>query len=155
MEEDDFRDWEKYFTKEEIANKDALFKNMEPLKHYWYKAIKNSPLGGFLCKEDKPLLRKLASITMERKTDRDETTFDLKFFFKKNEFFTNDLLKLRIIDSSQTGCDIVNSDEIKWNQDKDLVNWFCNNLITETFFLLFVVLDPLNDKEEAKKIREK
>ena len=81
-----------------MTQKDKLLdeKEREPIAGFWYKVLANSPVGEVSTKEDLSIFKKLGSVIMDRKTEENEITYEIKFFFDANRYFTNDLLTVKI-----------------------------------------------------------
>jgi len=154
LTEDDLRDYEHYFTKEELEQKDKLLLNLKPIPHYWYKAIRHSEISKLLLVEDKKILKKLTSLLMDTKIDYDESIHELSVFFAKNKYIENDLLRVTIKETSQGVYKVIKADQVKWKSPENPGTRFLENPKHISFFFLFVVIDTLDDRPEMIKIKE-
>lgn len=94
-------------------------KGVAGVPDFWYRAIKNNQMIYELVKEkDEEILKFIRHIETER-NDKPKT-LTAKFYFNKNEFFTNDLLTLTIYyRGDQDDVEKIEGTEIQWNESKD------------------------------------
>ena len=95
-------------------------KGVQGIPDFWFRAMKNSQMIFELVKEkDEEILKNLTNIETERGNKPKSLT--ARFHFKSNEYFTNDLLTLKIVyknDSDEV--EKIEGTEIKWNEGKDV-----------------------------------
>jgi nucleosome assembly protein 1-like 1 len=94
------------------------------IPHFWLTAMLHHEIfQETIQEEDVPLMEHL--VDLKSIDDEDMKGFTLEFYFSKNEFFTNDVLRKRykvpnLLEGSEPIVSTVNSDVINWKSNKNL-----------------------------------
>jgi nucleosome assembly protein 1-like 1 len=94
-------------------------KGKQGIPDFWFRAIKNNQMIYELVKEkDEPILKHLKHIETERGDD--PKSLKVSFLFNQNEFFTNDVLSLKIFyKGDDDEVEKIEGTQITWNEGKD------------------------------------
>jgi len=106
-----------HLTGEELAKvKETLTNN--PISEYWYKVITNcQQLSQDVFEPDHDVLKHLKEI--KHFTEEGTENFSLEFHFAPNEFFENEVLKVRFAMISENDVEKIVGCAIKWKEGKD------------------------------------
>ena len=96
---------------EEEAKKEK--EDEKGIPEFWYKVILNNQ-DIMINDKDKDILKKLKLIKC---TPEENGNFSLEFFFEKNDYFTNEVLKRQFILDEDYDIKEIKSDEINWTSD--------------------------------------
>jgi nucleosome assembly protein 1-like 1 len=118
--EDELVDLDKYLTQEEIAKKGESLAENDPIKDYWQKVFKNNEILGEEMKEkDVDVIKHLTKIEYI-KIDESEYSFELRFHFEANDYFTNDVLKKTFYMKEEDLPEKSVGTEIAWKEGKNI-----------------------------------
>ena len=94
-------------------------KNVKGVPDFWFTSIKNNQMIYELVKEkDEEILKHLKDVEAERLEN--PKALAVRFHFNSNEFFTNDVLSLKIFyRGDQDDVDKIEGTVINWNEAKD------------------------------------
>jgi len=111
--------------KEEDKKEKEEDKNIVGVPDFWLTALKHHEmLSSAITEKDEGALKHLIDVTQDPLED-EAGSFVLKFHFKENPYFTNEVLSktyhLVSDDSEELICESVDSTEINWKDEKNLI----------------------------------
>jgi len=116
---DEVQESVQYLADEEKTNISNLLK-AGVIEDYWFKVLTaRGRLSEDIFETDHPLLKKLTKIV--HIPENEGENFELAFHFAPNDFFENDVLKVKffMLEDGQEP-EKTEATEIKWKQDKDI-----------------------------------
>jgi len=144
---------EKADKKEESAEDDKVV----GVPDFWLTALQHSDMfEQAITEADADALKYLVDITHEP-VDDDSGSFTLKFHFKENPYFTNDVLSktyhLQGDDSDEVVCESVDSTKIDWHKGKNWINQTKKTFGPDgSFFHFFAPPEVKQGKKASPKI---
>mmetsp|Transcript_26204 Transcript_26204/g.23064 ORF Transcript_26204/g.23064 Transcript_26204/m.23064 type:complete len:351 (+) Transcript_26204:63-1115(+) len=124
IKEEELTNLSEYFTEEELAKKDELLAGVKPIEDYWLKCIQNhGALNEAISdnENDAVALKSLQKVEYICGEDAERPAdFSLKFYFAENEFFTNDVLTVKLILKEPREPSKIEGTEINWKEGKCL-----------------------------------
>jgi len=108
-----------YLSPEEISQIDDNLA-LDPIDGYWHTVLSNCQLlkDVYILNHDLEIMKYLTRI--EYVLEENSHNFTLKFQFKPNEHFENDVLSVRFIMADESEVSETEGTEIKWKYGKDL-----------------------------------
>lgn len=100
----------------------TYLKDVAGIPDFWFKAIKNNKIFSDSIKEkDEEILKHVKNIETERAFE-EEDILTARFYFEKNEFFSNEVLTTKLHYEKGEDRDIkkIEGCEINWNEGKDV-----------------------------------
>jgi len=115
--EEEIQEVKQYLSDEEKGNL-AGHLTAEPLPEYWFKVLtKCGRLSQDIFEPDHPLLKKITKI--DHIPEENSENFEIRFYFAPNEYFENDVLKVKFIMVEDGEPGKTEGTEIKWKEGKD------------------------------------
>lgn len=132
-------------------------KNVVGVPEFWLTALKHHEMiDSIITEKDEEALKYLIDITQEP-LDDEAGSFTLKFHFKENPYFTNEVLSktyhLDGDESDEVVCESVDSTQVDWKEGKDLTKGVKKGFGPESsFFNFFAPPDVKEGKGASPKI---
>lgn len=165
IKEEELTGLDQYLTPEEIAKKSESLVENDPIKDYWSKVFKtNEILNEEVKQKDENVIKHLTKVEYI-KIDESEHSFELRFHFSPNDYFTNDVLKKTFYMKEEDNAEKSVGTEILWKEGKNITKKTIKKkqknkktgqtrVITkevdeESFFNFFKSINP-NEKKEGQ-----
>lgn len=132
-------------------------KNIVGVPEFWLTALKHHEmLDSAITQKDEEALKYLTDITQEPVED-ESGSFALKFHFKENPYFTNDVLSktyhLEGDEGDEVVCESVDSTQINWKEGQDLTKGVKKGFGPEgSFFNFFAPPEVKEGKSASAKV---